>query len=144
VPPFAQLNRDIHRPDLKELEGTEIRRFRDTRVSSRLLYNTLEDRNWLRNPLQEDGPASQRSRFFQHSKHFPYAGVRAFVRYSKGFHRSYSGRAPYDAPQEIETIYFVPERIEQPLSEALISIAEVDPAAVSEVLLLGHLLTGRT
>jgi hypothetical protein len=145
VPPFAQLNREIHRPGLEELQGTEIRRFRETRVSSRLLYNTLESRHWLRNPLREEGPASQRGRFFQHSKHFPHAGVRAFVRYSKGFHSSYSGRTPaYDAPQEIETIYFVPERIAQPLLEDLIRIADVDPAAVSEVLLLGHLLAGPT
>ena len=96
IPPFAQLGRHICRPDPADLESTEITRYRGPKIPGIVMYGMLERSQWLRDTPADGGG------FSQHSKHFPVAGLTAFITYtglSMGYH---------EEKQELEAGVFRP------------------------------------
>jgi predicted DNA-binding WGR domain protein len=134
IPPFAQLGRDICRPNPEDLEGTEITRYRGPMVPGIVMYGILERSHWLR-----DKPADGAG-FNQHSKYFPSVDLTAFIQYT-GLSIGY-----YEQKQELEAVYFVPGHIEPQYwgrHEGRLKIKNVDSVVLSEVLRLAHVIVSK-
>jgi hypothetical protein len=134
IPPFAQLGREICRPEPADLAVTEITRFKGPKIPGIVLYGMLERSHWLRDTPADGGG------FQQHSKHFPAAGVTAFIHYT-GLSIGY-----YDEAQELEGIYFVPGHVKPTWwgrHENRLAIKDVDPVVLSEVLRLAHAIVSK-
>jgi Domain of unknown function (DUF4132) len=134
IPPFAQLGRDICRPDPEDLEATEITRYRGPKIPGIAMFGMLERSQWLRD-MPGDGGG-----FRQHSKHFPSADVTAFIRYT-GLAMGY-----HDQKQELEEVYFVPGHVEPTWwgeRKNRIKIKDVDTVVASEVLRLANAIVSK-
>jgi hypothetical protein len=134
IPPFAQLGRDICRPDPADLDSVEITRFRGPKIPGIVMYGMLERSHWLR-----DAPADGGG-FMQHSKHFPSANLTAFIRYT-GLAMGY-----YEEKQELEGVYFVPGHVRPEWwgeHKDRIKIKDVDTVVLSEVLRLANAIVSK-
>jgi len=136
IPPFQQLGRTIYRPDPKELNETEIDRFRGQgpKIPGIVLYGMLEKSHWVRDTPADGGG------FMQHSKYFPAANVTAFIQYT-GLSIGY-----YEETQEIEAVYFVPGHVKPDWwgrHENRLKIVDVDPVVLSEVLRLATAIASK-
>ena len=134
IPPFAQLGRDICRPDPADLESTEITRYRGPKIPGIVMYGMLERSHWLRDTPADGGG------FTQHSKHFPSAGLTAFIRYT-GLSMGY-----FEEKQELEAVYFVPGHIKPTWwgdHKDRLRIKDVDTVVVSEVLRLANAIISK-
>jgi predicted DNA-binding WGR domain protein len=134
IPPFAQLGRDICRPNPEDLESTEITRFRGPKIPGIVMYGMLERSHWLRDTPADGGG------FVQHSKYFPSVDLTAFIQYtglSIGF---------YEEKQELEAVYFVPGHIRPQFwgqHEGRLKIKAVDSVVLSEVLRLANAIVSK-
>jgi hypothetical protein len=132
IPPFPQLGRDICSPDTEDLDRTQITRFAGPKIPGIVLYGMLERAHWLHDEPADGGG------FMQHSRHYPAAQVTAFIRYSPGLSIAW-----YEAPQELQSIYFVPGHVKPTYwgeHKDRLRIREVEPLVLSEVLRLAHAL----
>lgn len=134
IPPFQQLGREICRPEPGDLDLTSITRFKGPKIPGITVYGILERCHWVK-----DTPADAGG-FMQHSKFFSAANVTAFIQYT-GMSIGY-----YDAPQEIEAVYFVPGHVKPDWwgqHDNKLPIKTVDPVVVSEVLRLVHAIVAK-
>ena len=134
IPPFAQLGREICRPEPEDLDATEITRFCGPKVPGIVMYGMLERSHWLRDTPADGGG------FQQHSKHFPSANLTAFIAYD-GLSIGY-----YDEPQELQSVYFVPGHVKPDWwgeHKNRLRVREVDEVVLSEVLRLAHAIVAR-
>ena len=134
IPPFAQLGRDICRPDPADLESTEITRYRGPKIPGIVMYGMLERSQWLRDTPADGGG------FAQHSKHFPSADLTAFIKYT-GLAMGY-----HEEKQELEEVYFVPGHIKPTWwgdHKDRLRIKDVDTVVVSEVLRLANAIVSK-
>ena len=134
IPPFAQLGRDICRPNPEDLQSTEIIRYRGPKVPGIVMYGVLERSHWLRDTPADGGG------FMQHSKHFPAANVTAFIQYT-GLSIGY-----YEEKQELQSVYFVPGHVKPTWwgeHKTRLKINDVDPVVLSEVLRLAHVIVSK-
>jgi predicted DNA-binding WGR domain protein len=134
IPPFAQLGRDICRPNPEDLESTEITRFRGPKIPGIVMYGMLERSHWLRDRPADGGG------FVQHSKYFQSVDLTAFIQYT-GLSIGY-----YDEKQELEAVYFVTGHIEPQFwgsHDGRLKIKDVDPVVLSEVLRLAHAIASK-
>lgn len=134
IPPFAQLGRDICRPNPEDLESTEITRYRGPKIPGIVMYGMLERSHWLR-----DTPADAGG-FVQHSKYFPSVNLTAFIKYT-GLSIGY-----YEEKQELEAVYFVPGHVKPQWwgeHENRLKIKDVDTVVLSEVLRLANALVSK-
>jgi hypothetical protein len=129
IPPFAQLARDIRRPDSRDLESTEIVRHRGPTVRNAILRAILERSHWSSDPLGADG-------FLYYRKHFSQADVTAFIRCT-GF-----VGGDYAEAEQLEGIFFVTGCVTPGSSgqHDRLKIRDVDPVVLSEVLRLAHVI----
>jgi hypothetical protein len=98
------------------------------------MYGMLERSHWLRDTPGDGGG------FMQHSKHFPSAGLTAFIQYT-GLAMGY-----YEEKQELEAVYFVPGHVTPEWwgkHENRIRIKDVDPVVLSEVLRLANAIASK-
>jgi predicted DNA-binding WGR domain protein len=128
VPPFRQLGRRIVRPEKDELKGDELTRFRGISVPAPVMIYGLEKLGWIRGTGMDGGC------FDEHSKPFPASNVTAVAHYegNVGF-----GYIDPNETVKIDTCYFVkgmrgPSGYAQ--KEQKVTLGDVDPVAVSEVL----------
>ncbi|MBO0755784.1 MAG: DUF4132 domain-containing protein [Bradyrhizobiaceae bacterium] len=134
IPPFAQLGRDICRPNPEDLESTEITRYRGPKIPGIVMYGILERSHWLRDTPADGGG------FVQHSKYFASVNLTAFIKYT-GLSIGY-----YEEKQELEAVYFVPGHIkpqwwgEHPNR---LKIKDVDSVVLSEVLRLAYAIVSK-
>jgi hypothetical protein len=134
IPPFAQLGRDICRPDPDDLEATAITRYRGPKIPGIVMFGMLERSQWLRDPPGDGGG------FTRHSKHFPSAGLTAFIKYT-GLAMGYK-----EEPQELEDVYFVPGHVKPERwvrHENRLAIKDVDTVVISEVLRLANAIVSK-
>lgn len=133
IAPFAQLSRDIHRPDSEDLEATEITRLRGKTVSAVALHDILGRRHW-RSAEPADGGS-----LLQHCRYFPRANLTAFLRYGTWGHGHLAGE------RDLESIFFVQGDVDPawPRHGSPMRIKEVDAVVLSEVLLLAHATRSR-
>jgi predicted DNA-binding WGR domain protein len=134
IPPFAQLGRDICRPNPEDLESTEITRYRGPKIPGIVLYGMLERSHWLRDTPADGGG------FVQHSKYFPSVDLTAFIRYT-GLSIGY-----YEQKQELEAVYFVPGHVEPTWwgeHKNRLKVKNVDTVVVSEVLRLANAIVSK-
>jgi hypothetical protein len=134
IPPFAQLGRDICRPDPADLDSTEITRYRGPKIAGIVMYGMLERSHWLRDTPADGGG------FVQHSKHFPSANLTAFIRYT-GLAMGY-----YEEKQELEAVYFVPGHVRPEWwgeHKDRLKIKDVDTVVLSEVLRLANAIVSK-
>jgi hypothetical protein len=134
IPPFAQLGRDICRPNPEDLEATEIARYRGPKIPGIVMYGMLERSHWLRDTPADGGG------FTQHSKHFPSADLTAFIKYT-GLAMGY-----YEEKQELEAVYFVPGHVAPTWwgeHKNRLKIKEVDMVVLSEVLRLANAIISK-
>jgi len=134
IPPFAQLGRDICRPDPADLDSTGITRYRGPKIPGIVMYGMLERSHWLRDTPADGGG------FVQHSKHFPSANLTAFIRYT-GLAMGY-----YEQPQELEEVYFVHGHIRPEWwgnHKDRLKIKDVDTVVLSEVLRLANAIASK-
>ncbi len=134
IPPFAQLGRDICRPDPADLEATEITRYRGPKVPGIVMYGMLERSQWLRDTPADGGG------FKQHSKHFPSADLTAFIKYT-GLAMGY-----HEEKQELESVYFVPGHVKPTWwgdHKDRLRIKDVDTVVASEVLRLANAIVSK-
>ena len=134
IPPFAQLGRDICRPDPADLEATEITRYRGPKIPGIVMYGMLERSQWLRDPPGDGGG------FTRHSKHFSSADVTAFIKYT-GLAMGY-----HEEKQELEEVYFVSGHIKPARwveHKDRLRINDVDTVVVSEVLRLANAIVSK-
>jgi hypothetical protein len=128
IPPFPQLGRPVHRPDSADLTATEITRHRGIAVRDNIMRGLLNQGRFEHDSLARPSGGER------HWRHFPGAGVTAFIR-----------RAPLPAAhlmQQVDAVYF----IAAPLSPApcnddsleRLTIGQVDAGVMSEVLRLVH------
>jgi predicted DNA-binding WGR domain protein len=134
IPPFAQLGRDICRPDPADLDSTGITRYRGPKIPGIVMYGMLERSHWLRDTPADGGG------FVQHSKHFPSANLTAFIRYT-GLSMGY-----YEESQELEEVYFVAGHITPTWwgeHKNRLRIKDVDTVVLSEVLRLANAIASK-
>lgn len=127
VPPFPQMGRDILRPHSEDLERTAITRCRGRIFRKAILSAILERHCWLRAPSCVAG-------FLYHTRYFAHANVTAFLRYTGYVHGE---RAD---PRTLEAVYFVAGQVTPASQYEPARIRDVDPAVLSEVLLLAQAL----
>jgi hypothetical protein len=136
IPPFTQLNREIYRPEPRELVATEITRLMRPTIPGRVRTNVLERNHWQAHWLYT-AP-------YQHSKHFSAADITAFIRH--GHMNGHDVR--------FKGIYFVrghivPERrmsiwrVWWGRNEDRLQIRDVDPIVLSEVLRQAYAIASR-
>lgn len=133
IPPFAQLGRQVYRPDSADLNGKEITRHRGVNVPDHVMRGLLAQARF-----QHDTPADA-SGFLRHTRHFPGPDVTAVIRHaplrSAMWHREV---------QHFEAIYFIagsaiPGLLQPDDDSPLrLRIGTVDPGVLSEVLRLVH------
>ena len=134
IPPFQQMGRAIIRPEPEDLEAAAITRYKGPKVPGIVMYGMLERNHWLR-----DTPADAGG-FVQHSKHFPSANLTAFIQYTG------MGIGYYDEPQELESVYFVPGKVDPAMwgdHKTRLKIKEVDSVVLSEVLRLANAIVSK-
>jgi hypothetical protein len=134
IPPFAQLGRNICRPDPEDLESTEITRYRGPKIPGVVMYGMLERSHWL-----HDTPADAGG-FNQHSKYFPSVDLTAFIQYT-GLAITY-----LEEEQELEAVYFVAGHIKPDMwgrHGQRLMIKDVDAVVLSEVLRLAQAIVSK-
>jgi predicted DNA-binding WGR domain protein len=136
IPPFPQLGRPVHGLEPDEVEATALTRFNEVTVPASSLVSTLERLGWTRGFPEDAGV------FYDHSKHFPAAGVTAVVTYPG----VPMGMIVDWEDQRIEHCVVVPDdraRSGYWHRPEGIPLGRVDPIVISEVLADLHVIAGK-
>jgi hypothetical protein len=129
LPPFPQLGRKMFKLGPEEENEKVLRRFTETIVPGLALAGATKKTGW------EQGPFNSSARTTSHYKHFPEAGVTAFVTYKPGL-APFEGYRSTVEDQELEAVYFIAgaaDGSKTPPADQAVPLREVDVLVLNEV-----------